>query len=238
METQVQAAERSVVSRSIERDLDSYLDAIVDATAIFREAVDAYLLSAPDGACWRQARRLSEHLRVLDDMQQRIETGVLPQSALGAVVAAMIAPLTGVNRMLKDMKRQITGFAIESGFSGPGRTVPAHLVADLQELTDEVCAAVGALVEGYRPSVLRWEPSTLSDQERGVSWYENQSDRLSMQLLKKIFADATLDIELQLPLAQLVEEIDRVADQAERIDLDLRASRTAGLATVGARDSH
>jgi hypothetical protein len=43
---------------------------------------------------------------------------------------------------------------------------------------------------------------------------------------------------LQLSLAQLVEEIDRVADQAEGIDLELRASRTAGLPAVRARDSH
>jgi hypothetical protein len=74
--------------------------------------------------------------------------------------------------------------------------------------------------------------------ERSVSWYENQADRLSMKLLKKLFADESLDLKSQLSLAQLVEEIDRVADQAEGIDLELRASRTAGLPVVGARDSH
>jgi len=238
VETQMQAAQRTVVARSVEADLDRYLDAIVDATAIFREAVDAYLQNGSDGACWRQAKKLSEHLRTLDDMQQRLETSALPQSALGALVVGMIDPLTGVNRMLKDMKRQITGFAIESGFSGPGRSVPAYLVAEMQELTDEVCAAVDALVEGCRPPTLCWEQPSSTDAERSASWYESQADRLSMQLLKKIFADESLDIEIKLPLAQLVEEIDRVADQAERIELDLRASRTAGLPLVGARDSH
>ncbi|MEF8707804.1 MAG: hypothetical protein V5B38_02535 [Candidatus Accumulibacter propinquus] len=125
------------------------------------------------------------------------------------------------------MKRQITGFAIESGFSGPGRSVPAYLVPDVQELTDEVCAAVDALVESYRPSMLWWEQPFAVSEEQGVAWYENQADRLSMQLLKKIFADETLDLKMQLSLAQLVEEIDRVADQAEGIDKELRASRTA-----------
>jgi hypothetical protein len=51
-----------------------------------------------------------------------------------------------------------------------------------------------------------------------------------MQLLKKIFGDETLELKMQLSLAQLVEEIDRVADQAESIDKALRASRTVGSA--------
>ena len=238
METQVQAAPRSVISRSIESDLDSYLDAIADATAIFREAVDAYLQGGSEGSCWRQAGKISEHLRTLDDMQQRLETGVRPQSALGDLVAEMIDPLTGVSRLLKDMKRQITGFAIESGFSSPRRCVPAYLVPDLQELSDEVCAAVDALVESYRPSLLWWEQPFSGEAEHGVSWYENQADRLSMQILKKIFADDSIDLEVKLPLAQLVEEIDRVADQAEGIDRELRARRMAGLPTAAGRDSH
>jgi len=238
VETQVQAAERTVVSRSIESDLDSYLDAIADATAIFREAVDVYLQSGPDRGCWRQAKRISEHLRTLDDLQQKLETGVRPGSLLGDLVLEMVDPLTGVSRLLKDMKRQITDFAIESGFSGPGRRVPAYLVLDVQELTDEVCAAVDALVEIYRPTALGWEQAAAASAGRGVGWYENQADRLSMQILKKLFADASLDLKLQLSLAQLVEEIDRVADQAEAIDQALRAIRTPDRPALAARDSH
>ena len=238
METQVQAASRSVTSRSIESDLDSYLDAIADATAIFREAVDAYLNSESEGACWRHAGKLSEHLRLLDDLQQKFETRIHPQSALGNLVCGMIDPLNGVSRLLKDMKRQITGFAIESGFSSPHRYVPANLVADVQELTDEVCTAVDVLVESYRPSLLWWEQPSSGKAERGVSWYENQADRLSMQILRKIFADDSLDLEVKLPLAQLVEEIDRVADQAEGIDQGLRARFRAGLPTVDAGETH
>lgn len=238
METQVQAMPRSVISRSIESDLDSYLDAIVNATATFREAVDAYLQSEPEGTCWRQAGKLSECLRLLDDMQQKFETGAHPQSALGNLVCAMSDPLNGVGRLLKDMKRQITGFAIESGFSSPHRYVPAYLVADVQELADEVCAAVDVLVESYRPSLLWWDQPSSEKAERGVSWYENQADRLSMQILRKIFADDSLDLEVKLPLAQLVEEIDRVADQAEGIDQGLRARFRAGLPTVDAGETH
>ena len=49
-----------------------------------------------------------------------------------------------------------------------------------------------------------------------------------MQVLRKIFVEDELDIESKLLLAQLVEEMDRVADHAEKIDLDLRARRMAG----------
>jgi hypothetical protein len=87
-------------------------------------------IQALTGGCWRQARSIAEHMRTLDDMQQRLETGVRPQSTLGDLVGEMIDPLTGVGRLLNDMKRQVTGFAIESGFSGPGRCVPGYLVED------------------------------------------------------------------------------------------------------------
>ena len=155
METLIQTAERPVVSRSIEGDLDCYLDAIIGATMIFREAVDATLKGGTDGAGWRQAERITEHMRTLDDMQQKLETGVRQQSPLRDLICEMIDPLTGVRRLLKDMKRQVTGFAVAPGLSAPGHRVPAHLVPDIEKLTDEVCIAVDALVEDYRP-VTRW----------------------------------------------------------------------------------
>jgi hypothetical protein len=235
VETQVQAAERPVISRSIEGDLDSYLDAIAGATAIFREAVDVYLQTGPDGGCWRQAKRVAEHMRTLDELQQKLETGVRPGSVLGDVVLAMVDPTTGVSRLLKDMRRQITGFAIESGFSGPGRSVPASWFrragTDRRGLRGRGCA--GRELSSI-PAVLGTSVVDC-DGERSVSWYENQADRLSMQLLKKLFADESLDLKSQLSLAQLVEEIDRVADQAEGIDQELRASRGAGLPAVRAK---
>jgi hypothetical protein len=237
VETLIQAAERPVVSRSIEGDLDCYLDAVAGATVIFREAVDATLNGGSDGARWRQAERIAEHMRTLDDMQQKLETGVRQPSLLRDLVCEMIDPLTGVSRLLKDMKRQIAGFAVVPGLSAPGHRVPAHLVPGIQKLTDEVCIAVDALVEDYRPAT-RWWKQPPAAGERGVSWHESQADLLSMQVLKKIFADDTLDLELKLPLARFVEEIDRVADYAEEIDKELRATRMAGQATAGVRDSY
>ena len=234
----MQAAQRPVVSRSLEGDLDCYLDAIAGATVIFREAVDATLNGGSDGARWRQAERIAEHMRTLDDMQQKLETGVRQQSPLRDLICEMIDPLTGVSRLLKDMKRQVAGFAVVPGLSAPGHGVPAHLVPDIQQLTDEVCIAVDALVEGYRPSTRWWKQIPSAVGERRVSWHERQADLLSMQVLKKIFADDTLDLELKLPLARFVEEIDRVADYAEEIDKGLLATRMAGQATAGVRDSH
>lgn len=238
METQMHVAPRPAMSRSGESDLDRYLDAIDDATTIFRSAVDVYLANGPDGACWQQAKRISEQLRRLDDMQQEIEMAVPAQTLVGGLFAELMDPLTGVGRLLKDMKRQITGFAIESGFSGPGRRVPAHLVPDVQELADEVCAAVDALVDDCRASMPWAEPAKPGHAERSVSWYEGQADRLSSQLIRKIFADEVLDVESQLPLAQLIEEIDRVADYAESIDREVRSGRMDATSGVGGRDSH
>ena len=238
METLIQAAEMPVVSRSIEGDLDRYLDAVAGATVIFREAVDAALNGGSDGARWRQAERIAEHMRTLDDMQQMLETGVRQPSPLRDLVCEMIDPLTGVSRLLKDMKRQVAGFAVVPRLSAPGHWVPAHLVPDIRELTDEVCIAVDALVEDYRPATRWWKRPPSAVGERRVSWHESQADLLSMQVLKKIFADDTLDLELKLPLAQFVEEIDRVADYAEEIDKELRATRMAGPVTAGVRDTH
>lgn len=225
MKTQMHAAEKPAPSGSLEADLDSYLDAVAGATAVFRSAVDAYLHNEPEGACWQQAKRITEHLRMADDMQQKLEMGVPADSELGALVADMVDPLTGVSHLLKDMKRQVNGFAVESGVSGPGRHVPMYLIPQVQELSDAVCAAVDALVASYRPNRLWWQQAPTGDEARGVSWYEVRADRLSMLLIKEIFADDILTIEVKLSLARFVEEIDRVADQAEGIDNDLRASR-------------
>lgn len=238
MELLTRMAEKPVASRSIQGDLDCYLDAITGAAAVFREAVDATLNGGNDGARWRQAERIAEHMRTLDDMQQKLETGVRQPSPLRNLICAMIDPLTGVSRLLKDMKRQVAGFAVVRGLSAPGAGVPADLVPDIMHLTDEVCVAVDALVDGYRPSTRWWKQPPSAVGEQRVSWHERQADLLSMELLKKIFADDSIDLELKLTLAQFVEEIDRVADYAEEINNGLRATRMAGQATAGARDSH
>lgn len=231
------AGNQDCTPRSIQNDLDSYLDGIAGATGIFRAAVDAYLVAGPDGGCWQQAKQIAEHIRALDDLQQKLEMGARAQWIDGALVSDMADPLTRVGRMLKEMKRQITGFAIESGFSSPGRRVPAHLLADMQALAEEVCAAVYALVARYRPSLAWWGDDSTDASSRGVDWYEKQADKRSMRLLKTIFADATMDIETKLPLAQLVEEIDRVADQAQAIDKEVRCAGKVGVQTSGGRAS-
>lgn len=238
MKTRVQAVGRGIVSRSIEGDLDRYLDAVADATAIFREAVDGYLRTERDGTCWRQARKITEKMRTLDDLQQHLETGVYSQASAGILISKMVDPMTGVSRLLKDMKRQVTGFAVESDRSRSGVCIPQDLVPDMLQLTDEVCAAVDVLVAGYRPSLHWWKEAPSGAEDRGVSRHESQADRLSMQLLKKIFGDDSLEINGKLTLARFVEEIDRVADHAEKIDRELCATRIAGQTAADARGSH
>ena len=98
MKTEAHAVYVPAISGSLASDLDSYLDAIAGATADFRSAIDAYLRNEPEGACWHQAKRIAQHLRTIDHMQQKLETGVSARSALGGLVADMVDPLIGVSR--------------------------------------------------------------------------------------------------------------------------------------------
>jgi uncharacterized protein Yka (UPF0111/DUF47 family) len=159
-----------------------------------------------------------------------------PVPVEGASGAATLAPLTALGRLLRDMKRQITGLAIESGFTLRGRRVPARLVVDVQELTDEVCAAIDVLVEACRPG--RQQGLAADAGRRGVCWHEAQADRLSMALLRQILADEALDVDARLLLAQFVEEIDRVADQAEAVASELVTESSAACGTLGGVYAH
>ena len=238
MDTQIHAAPALASRRALENDLDRLLDAAAEATAIFRAAVDAYLTAGSESACWSLAQRISTQMCTVDELQQRFATGTRDATFASGTRPGMIEPLNAVTGLFREMRRQITAFAVESGFSGDAREVPAYLVTDLQELSDAVCAAVDELIEGCRPCMLLWgQPMCVGD-DLGVSWYESQADRLSMQLIKQIFADDALDLKVKLHLAQVVEEVDRVADYAERVDRDLRAGRMAGLASRASRDSH
>lgn len=232
METQARVAERSALSTAIECSLDGYLDGVADATMIFRSAVDAHLHDQSEGACWQLARRITELVRSLEDMQQTLEMRpAAPAPLEDASSAATRALLTALGRLLRDMKRQITGLAIESGFTLRGRRVPTRLVVDVQELTDEVCAAIDALIDACRPG--RQQGLTADAGRRGVCWHEAQADRLSMALLRRILADDALDVDARLRLAQFVEEIDRVADQAEAAASALVTDSSAACGTPG-----
>ena len=238
MDTQFHSAPALASRRSLENDLDRLLDAAAEATAVFRAAVEAYLTAGSESACWSLAQRISTQMCTVDELQQRFATGTRDATFESGTRPGMIEPLNAVTGLLREMRRQITAFAVESGFSGDAREVPAYLVTDLQELSDAVCAAVDELIEGCRPCMLLWGQPMCVGGDLGVSWYESQADRLSMQLIKQILADEALELKVRLHLAQVVEEVDRVADYAERVDTDLRAGRMAGLATRASRDSH
>jgi hypothetical protein len=129
-------------------------------------------------------------MRTLDDMQQRLETGVRPQSTLGDLVAEMIDPLTGVGRLLKDMKRQVTGFAIESGFSGPWPLRSGVSGRGRAGIGGRcLCGGGGAGRELPPVECCGGNSHRRLPKRSSVAWYESQADRLSMQLLKKIFGD-------------------------------------------------
>ncbi|EXI67435.1 MAG: hypothetical protein AW08_01991 [Candidatus Accumulibacter adjunctus] len=236
MEIQVRVAERSATSTSIEISLDGYLDGVADATRIFRLAVDAHLHEGSEGDCWQLARRVADLVRGLEDMQQALEMRHAAQASIDGARLSTIGPLTGLGRILRDMKRQITGFAIESGFTLRGRRVPAHLVVDVQDLTDEVCAAVDALVDACRSG--RQQGLPVQAGERDVCCHEAQADRLSTALLRRILADEALDVEARLLLAQFVEEVDRVADHAEAVASELSSDHRAVPGTAGGAYAH
>jgi len=223
--------------RSIESDLDHFLDAAVAATEIFRVAVAAYLSGGQKGHAWQLARQIDEQLRTVDDLQQRFETGMRRQHVVGGTFPELLEPLAGVTRLLRDMRRQISGFAVESGFSGAASEVSVHLVADLQQLTEEVCSAVDELIEDCRPCVLLWNPPASADAALGVGWYESRADRLSTRLIKQILQDDALGFEAQLRVARLVEEIDRLADYAENVCVEVRVGRMIRPTVLASADS-
>ncbi len=237
METQLRVTERSTMSTLVEFSLDGYLDGVADATMIFRSAVDAHLQDGSEGGCWQLARRVADLVRGLEDMQQTLE--MRPSASVpleDTSGAATLVPLTGLGRLLRDMKRQVTGLAIESGFTVRGRRVPAHLAVDVQELTDEVCAAIDALVETCRPE--KQQGPAAEAGRRAVCWHEAQADRLSMALLRRILADEALDVDARLLLAQFVEEIDRVADEAEAVASELATDGRAAVSMLGSAYAH
>ncbi|TXG80765.1 MAG: hypothetical protein E6R11_00500 [Rhodocyclaceae bacterium] len=215
METQVVGSGGSRTARAKRWSLSGYLEAIAGTTAIFNDAVAAYLASGPEAGCWRHARQICERLGSLDQIRQRVDGEGLSKEVPDVWMAAE-KQLPGLHRLLQDMKRQVTGFAIEAGFTGPDRRVPSALVPDIQALSDEVCAAVNALLKRYRSGGLAQESGD-DDDGMSVGWHESRADRLSTCLIKRILADEQLAVESKLPLTQLVEEIDRVADYAQSV---------------------
>lgn len=217
-----------ITQEGLGSELDQYLGAVVQAQVILRSAVEAYVHRGPEGACWQQAKRISEHMSMMDGLQRRLQANPQGLRREDGLVCQIVDPLGGVGRLLRDIKRQITGYAIESGFSGPDRRVPEELVADVLGLSEEVCAAVLALVRTFRLCLSGHEGDLAFRCEGSVGWHEREADRRSMSLLKRIFGDQGLDLEAKLLLAQFVEEIDRVADYAEDLDREVRARFGSG----------
>jgi len=230
VETEISRASQTARRGTGRYDVEGYLDAIEGVTFTFRKAIEAYVNSGPNMGCWQYARSMAEQIGLIDDMRQVITMDVVPKSAAGPLLAEMLNTQTGVGRLLQDMKRQVTGFAIEAGFSGPDRRVPRSMIAGIHALSDEVCAAVRALVEHCRACCLAEQATGDAESEERVAWYESEADRLSTQMIKTILADDTLTVECKLPLTQLVEEIDRIADYAAAIEggFQTRCAELAG----------
>ena len=93
--------------------------------------------------------------------------------------------------------------------------VPTELHNDVKELVVCVVEAVEAMVRSARAFFKNI--SAVADHMHKVSYWENQSDKVSTRLQQKIFRRQDLRLSHKLQLRDFVIHIDQIADQAEDV---------------------
>ena len=192
-------------TRELEGQIDEFLDKVSEGGLVFRSGLGAYL----EGRTTVAEEKL-ELLSVLekrcDALRRSIETTLYTEMLIPESRSDVLQLLSDVDDLLDGFKHSLMGIVVERP------DVPPEYREAMVELGEQVIEASEYTVRAAR-AFFRDAP-TIRDHVHKIGYFEEESDRVSLRLVRQIFA-SDLPLAHQLHLRGTIRLIAEIADNAE-----------------------
>jgi hypothetical protein len=197
-------------SRSLEGQLDEFLDLLSESSILFRTGLSYYLDNdgADNEAFQQKVKQVDQAESRADQLRRSIELALYEQSLIPDSRGDMLSLLEDLDFVINVFEETIYAFAIERP------RFPSELHKPMKQLMEQVALSVEALVLAAR-SFLR-DVGAVRDHIHKVLVYEHEADQTAMALKRRIF-DSDLTLEQKAHLRYFVDKVEGVSNEAEDV---------------------
>ncbi len=195
-------------TRSLENQIDEFLDKVSEAGMVFGRAMRVYLNHGPSEEYETFLDQVADIERRGDELRRTIEAEVYVRTLIPDLRADVLALLEGMDHLSNVYEGDLFRISIQSP------DIPDEFHAGYLELTETVVSCVDTVVLAAR-AFFR-DIDAVRDHCSKTIFLESEADKIGTRLQRAIFA-SQLPLERKMHLRYFVERIDELANSAEDV---------------------
>lgn len=195
-------------TRSLENQIDEFLDKVSEAGMVFGRAMRVYLNQGANGEYDDFLNQAADIERRGDELRRTIETELYARTLIPDLRADVMALLEGIDHLINVYEGDLFRISIQSP------DIPQAFHAGYMELVETVVNCVDSVVLAAR-AFFR-DIDAVRDHSSKTIFLETEADKIGTKLQRAIFGSA-LPLERKMHLRYFVERIDELANSAEDV---------------------
>jgi predicted phosphate transport protein (TIGR00153 family) len=195
-------------TRSLENQIDEFLDKVSEAGMVFSRAIRVYLNQGPCDEYESFLHQAADIEHRGDDLRRSIEAELYARTLIPDLRADVMALLEGMDHLVNVYEGDLFRISIQSP------EIPQEFHAGFLELVDTVVSCVDSVVLAAR-AFFR-DIDAVRDHSSKTIFLETEADKIGTRLQRAIFG-SPLPLERKMHLRYFVERIDALANSAEDV---------------------
>ncbi len=195
-------------TKSLELQMDAFLDKISEAGIVYRRGVRNYMKNATE-----DFERHLEQIRVLeheaDELRKNIETKLYTQTLVPESRGDILALMETSDDAIDRAKATLVELSVEKPY------VPDEFKDGFIELARTTVKALEEMVKAMR-AFMR-DPINVRNYLHKIYHWEKEADRIAENLKRSIFASEELKLSEKIHLRYFTLHIDTLADRSEDV---------------------
>jgi predicted phosphate transport protein (TIGR00153 family) len=195
-------------TRELERQIDEFLDLLVEGGLLFQQGVKFYLEDRPNDFEERCARLRGLESRA-DDLRRAIQNRLYSDTLIPQSRGDVLGILESSDKVLNMTAETLVQFSVEIP------EFPREVRSLYLELAEMSVAATDSMVKAIR-SYFR-DLAAVRDHMIRVSFHEKEADKISEKIKRIVFRMESLDLSRKFHLRYFALHIDSIADTCEDV---------------------
>jgi predicted phosphate transport protein (TIGR00153 family) len=194
-------------TKEIEEQINEFLDKLSEASLVFEMGVQSYL-SGHDEGSEEKLEQVGTLERRGDELRRQIETALYAELLIPDFRGDVLSLLEDLDVLLDLLKWTLRSIVIER------HEIPDDCCGDLTDLVSVSVKSIECTVSATRSFFIDF--TNVRDHIHKIGFYEREADKIAIRLKKNIFT-SQLPLDRKLHIRDLVEMIERLADEAENV---------------------
>ena len=195
-------------TRSLETQIDEFLDKVSEADMVFGRAMRVYLGKGPSDEFDAFLDQAADIERRGDELRRTIEAELYLRTLIPDLRGDVLALLESMDHLVNVYEGDLFRISIQSP------DIPEQFHAGYMELVETVMSCVDSVVLAAR-AFFR-DIDAVRDHCSKTIFLETEADKIGTKLQRAIFA-SSLPLERKMHLRYFVERIDELANSAEDV---------------------